>query len=178
MKRLKLCPRHFALWITCIGGIMKGRISLVAIMTVLSACAGTHYQKLGVGGGYSDKQMEPGRWEVRFLSNVASTEGFAEKAAIYRTAELAQANGYPYFQVVSGSVRFNTHAIATSTSIGYMTSKGQTAKLVAVGKREKNSELNCEGPDRSACANFDTAQVLNELRPIMKQAGHRRPVKD
>ncbi|WP_156878238.1 CC0125/CC1285 family lipoprotein [Sphingopyxis sp. QXT-31] len=157
---------------------MKIWIGLVAVTSVLSGCAGTPYQKLGVGGGYSDKTKAPGRWEIRFISNVASSVGFAEQAALYRAAELAKADGYPYFQVVSGSVFFSTHAIATSTSVGYMTSKGQKAYLVAVGKMEKDSPLNCEGLDLDACRNFDTSQVLEELRPIMKQAGHRRPVKD
>lgn len=154
---------------------MRQKINL-AILLWLSACAGTQYQKLGVGGGYSDKIVSPDRWEITFKSNVASEVGFAEKAAVYRAAEIAKLRGFAYMAIVNGDVSFTVHAIATANSIGYSANGGQTAHVTVVGKQNRETEIVCEAQDKRMCTTLDTVQTLHELGPIIRQAGHRNPI--
>lgn len=146
-------------------------------ISVLCGCAGTPYQHLGVGGGYSDKELATGKWKVRFISNVASTEGFAEKAALYRSAQIMQQAGYQQFAVVDGSVHFNRHYGATSSggtvSTFSFTTKGQTAELTVVGLPAAAPAPSCEAPNQELCTTFETRRVLDDLGPEMRNAGRR-----
>jgi len=145
------------------------RMTLVFLACVaLAGCNGTPYQRLGVGGGYSDKMIAPARWNVRFLANVANPDGFAEKAAFYRAAEITKKAGYPYFQVVDGTVERNFHTYATYTA----RDGGQTARLTIVGTRENASVAPCEAANNRVCGVFNADEILTELAATMRSKGH------
>ena len=78
----------------------------LALAAGLSACTtATPYQPLlaespGLGG-YSDVRMEPGRYRVSFSGNSLTSRETVELYLAYRAAELALANGYDTFTLVS-----------------------------------------------------------------------------
>jgi len=73
---------------------------LVVMGWLSTGCASTGYGKRGfAGGGYWDKQVDNGIFEVNFL---AQRRPFAwvKEAGVYRAAEVTFEKGYLYFQVI------------------------------------------------------------------------------
>ena len=87
-------------------GTLKGSgvWALVLACGLLSGgCASTGYGKRGlVGGGYSDKEIGPGAYEISFLAQRRSFD-WTKDAIVYRAAELTYENGYRYFQVTDAA---------------------------------------------------------------------------
>ncbi|HTK33725.1 MAG TPA: hypothetical protein VL358_00380 [Caulobacteraceae bacterium] len=71
----------------------------------LSACeTATPYQPLTRGsatsGGYSERALEPNRWQVSFSGNSLTDRRTVETYLLYRSAELTLAQGYDWFEIV------------------------------------------------------------------------------
>lgn len=150
-------------------------ISVVTMTICLSACAGTPYQKMGIGGGYDDKKVTETSWGVEFKSNVASIEGFAEQAALYRSAEIARSKGFPYFAITSASVGFHSYGSGVAGVSVYGTTRGQTARLSAVGLMKQDDIFDCATENGANCAVLETEAVLRDYDEVMKMAGRKRP---
>jgi len=148
-------------------------IFILAWFLLVSACAGTPYQKMGVGGGYDDRKVTDTLWSVKFISNVKSARGFAQEAALYRSAEIAKAKGFKFFAVVSSNVHFNQHGSYAGGSLIFMTTTGQTATIDAVGLQNRDSSFACASATADSCGVFETDAVLRDHAEVMRKAGHR-----
>jgi hypothetical protein len=94
----------------------RGIIGL-AMLAAISACmTATPYQPyqpeltVGVHGGYSDQQLAPNRYLVRFHGNELTSRDRVEGYMLYRAAELAIQKGYDWFTVVD---RHTEHDVQT-----------------------------------------------------------------
>jgi len=137
---------------------------------LLSGCgafSGTPYGPLSLfgGGGYRDRELGQGKWQVRFAANVASPRGFAGQAALYRVAELADSQGFSYFKIVDREDNDLHGAVATSTSMSCCISTGQLAVLTAVGMQAKDTHIPCEAQRPDVCAIYETKRVLADYGP-------------
>lgn len=89
----------------------------LAIVGSLAACTtATPYQPYraesvgGVHGGYSDKQIAPDRYLVRFHGNDLASRDRVEGYMLYRAGELALQQGYDWFRIVE---RHTEHDVQT-----------------------------------------------------------------
>lgn len=96
--------------------MLRGLIGL-AVAASLGACTtATPYQPYraefagGVHGGYSDKQIAPDRYLVRFHGNELASRDRVEGYMLYRAAELTVQQGYDWFQIVD---RHTEHDVRT-----------------------------------------------------------------
>lgn len=80
----------------------------IALVSVTAGCATypTPYQPYvpeggrGIHGGYSDQQLAPDRYIVRFHGNAFTSRERVEGGLLYRSAQLALQNGYDSFLMV------------------------------------------------------------------------------
>jgi len=83
-------------------------IALAAAVGAALALAGcqtaTPYQPLGTGtaasGGFSDQQLEPGRFRVTFQGNSLTSRETVETYLLFRAAELTVNQGFDWFEMV------------------------------------------------------------------------------
>lgn len=149
------------------------RLIILLMAILLTGCA-TSYGRGGLAnmGGYSDKQIAEGTWEVTFRTNGRSPRGFAANAALYRSAELAREAGFPYFQVL------RSRGTTTMVGSGYgppSTYAGETVNLKVRGAQSPDGELVCENDDGRECMTLSTEKVLLELEAAVKPSRSPRP---
>jgi hypothetical protein len=72
------------------------------MVVLLTAACATPYQESGLGGGYTQKEIEPGVWRVAFSGNGHTTRETVQTYWLYRCAELAQEKGFDGFEVMPG----------------------------------------------------------------------------
>lgn len=65
----------------------------------------------GVHGGFSEEQLAPNRYRVRFHGNELTSREQVEKYLLYRSAELTVAQGYDWFLVAQ---RHTEHDVETT----------------------------------------------------------------
>jgi hypothetical protein len=79
-------------------------LAAIAVTAALAACATpTPYQPNVPGqaaGGYSEQQVEPGRWRVTFTGNTVTSRETVEAYLLFRAAELTLQQGAEWFEVV------------------------------------------------------------------------------
>ena len=93
-------------------------VTLLATCAVLLACA-TPYQHMGLGGGFTDKQLGPDTFKVHFRGNGYTPDKRAQDFAVLRAAELTLQHGYQYFTVLNvGSSDRGFVAPITGTVVG------------------------------------------------------------
>lgn len=93
-------------------------IGALAMLGSLAACTttATPYQPYraegagGVHGGYSEQQLAPDRFRVRFHGNELASRERVENYLLYRAAELTVTNGYDWFRI---SDRHTEHDVET-----------------------------------------------------------------
>jgi hypothetical protein len=89
---------------------IKALLAVAAVLT-LGACAGeTPYQSLATSpdpgrGGYSERQIEPGKWRVLFSGNAVTSRQTVETYLLYRAAELTVEQGYDWFSLETEETR-------------------------------------------------------------------------
>lgn len=150
---------------------MKSRFPIVlaaataALGSAASARSGlaTKYGPMGLFGGYSDKQVEPGVWRVSARSNGPAGEGFGSNMAIYRAAEILSAQGFSFVQVIDAK--------------GDMTVLGRRGEiqrplnehvvLTVRGAYSAQPPADCRAKEPSACITLPTADVMTRLRPLL-----------
>lgn len=77
-------------------------LSLALIAGVLAGCA-TGYSNTNFTGGYSDTQLAPDVFRVKFNGNGYTSQDRAQDFALLRAADLTLANGFTRFAVVNES---------------------------------------------------------------------------
>lgn len=107
---------------------MRLRFLPLALL-LLAACASV-YHPLNADGGYSEAQLDRNVFRVTVKGNVRSRQQDTDEMALLRSAEIALANGYPYFtssgNVSTGSaVSLATNVVSipatTTTIVGHAT---------------------------------------------------------
>jgi hypothetical protein len=76
--------------------------SFALIIGVLAGCA-TGYSSTNFTGGYSDTQLAPDVFRVKFNGNGYTSQERAQDFALLRAADLTQANGFTLFAVINES---------------------------------------------------------------------------
>ena len=89
---------------------IRAVLAVAAVLT-LGACVGeTPYQSLATSpdpgrGGYSERQIEPGKWRVLFSGNSLTSRQTVETYLLYRAAELTVEQGYDWFSLQKAETR-------------------------------------------------------------------------
>jgi len=151
---------------------MKNAFSIVAAAAValsgsaVSARSGlaTRYGPMGLFGGYSDRQVEPGVWRVSARSNGPAGEGFGRNMAIYRAAEILSAQGFSFVQVID--------AKGDATMLGRRTDAFQRplnehVVLTVRGAYSAQPPADCRAKVQTACITLPAADVMTRLRPLL-----------
>jgi hypothetical protein len=93
-------------------------LAAIAAAAVMAACTtATPYQPYrpemasGVHGGYSDEQLAPDRYVVRFHGNELTSRDRVEGYMLYRAAELTLERGHDWFQIVERHTEHETQTI-------------------------------------------------------------------
>lgn len=94
---------------------LSGTACIIAAGLVLAACTtATPYQPYraesagGVHGGYSDQQLAPDRYLVRFHGNDLTSRDRVEGYMLYRAAEVTLQRGYGWFLMVDRHTEHDT----------------------------------------------------------------------
>jgi hypothetical protein len=92
--------------------------ALIAAAAVSACTTATPYQPYrpeaagGVHGGYSDQQLAPDRYLVRFHGNELTSRDRVEGYMLYRVAELTLQRGYDWFLIVDRNTEHDTQTYA------------------------------------------------------------------
>jgi hypothetical protein len=97
---------------------VRGIIGAVALGLLAAACTtATPYQPYrphsagGIHGGYSDQQLAPDRYLVRFHGNSLTSRQRVEAYMLYRAAELTLDSGFDWFTVLDRNTEHNVRTI-------------------------------------------------------------------
>ena len=115
MKFMKV--RNFAA-MTAINRSLKLMIA-AAGLGALAACASvTPYQTAGRGGGYTDQELDDGRFRVTFEGNSSTNRRTVENYVLYRAAEVTLENGYDYFVILDSDTEAMSSFVTNGTTFG------------------------------------------------------------
>ena len=130
-----------------------------------SAADPAKYKPFGLFGGYKDKVVGPNRWRVSATTNGVADEGSAQQMAVYRAAELVQAAGYSYMQIV------NQSGSQAMIGVGYSTPNIRGAasmKLEVVGVSADVPPAECTAKRPESCFTVSVAQAMESARPYLR----------
>ena len=95
------------------------KLTLAATIALGACTTATPYQPYrpeaagGVHGGYSDQQLAPDRYRVRFHGNALTSRDRVEGYMLYRAAELTVQRGYNSFLMVDRHTEHDTQSYVT-----------------------------------------------------------------
>lgn len=98
---------------------MKRTILLALWALIIQGCA-SPYQKHGIGGGYSETQLDENVFKVSFRGNGYTQRERVEDFTLLRSAELALEHGYQYFAVIDDN-SYTSHSTYTTPTHSYTT---------------------------------------------------------
>lgn len=109
---------------------MPRALILSLVISFLTGCA-TGYQAQGFTGGFSESQLTPNVWQVRFAGNAYTSSERASDFVLLRTAEIMLEHGYEYFVVVDSvsearAYTYTTPQTSTTTYSGTVNAGTQT----------------------------------------------------
>ena len=100
---------------------MRCTIGLMTLGLLVAGCTAappTPYQPYrahsagGIHGGYSEEQIAPDRYLVRFHGNSLTSRDRVEGYMLYRAAELTMQHGFDWFVVLDHNTEHNVRTIA------------------------------------------------------------------
>jgi hypothetical protein len=116
---------------------MKYVLISLAASLALAACttAPTVYQpaETSTSVGYRETRIESDRYRISFRANADLEPGQVEDMALRRAAELAVADGYPWFRVVTRMTELAGGSPGGGTSVGVGGSSGSYGSGIGVG---------------------------------------------
>lgn len=105
--------------------ITRRLVSVLACSALLLAACTTPYQRHGLAGGYSEKKLDTGIYQVAFSGNGYTSRDTVYRSWLYRCAEITVQQGYDWFKVLSpASPRGNTNVADFDTSDAIPTKGG------------------------------------------------------
>ncbi|TAK94134.1 MAG: hypothetical protein EPO07_17140, partial [Verrucomicrobia bacterium] len=109
--------------------INTSRCLLGMLAMLLTGCE-TPYHKFSMlgGGGYQDKELEPGVYKASFMGNGYTSQERVIICTLYRCAEITHENGYDYFAFVTerGNVSWNWVPVSANLSYRIPNFSGET----------------------------------------------------
>lgn len=95
-----------------------GRIATVVLSLSLAACAATPYAPYSTwnGGGFTETEVQPGLFLVRFVGNAQTTPDRTSDYALLRAADLCLARGKDYVLVGEIATRYALDVIDGTTT--------------------------------------------------------------
>ena len=98
-----------------------GKIGIAtALLALAAACASTsgYRPASGSGIGYSDQQLDNGRYRITYEGNSSTSLSTVENYVLLRAAEVTLANGHDYFVVLDSNTESMRRFVTTGTSFG------------------------------------------------------------
>src|SRR5689334_10376543 len=92
------------------------RCLVVAAPLCLAACQTPYQPDLGYGG-FSEQQIGPRTWEVRFRGNDTTTTSTVYNGLVLRCAQIAAAHGYRYFVLEGNADASEFHPFYTPDKV-------------------------------------------------------------
>jgi hypothetical protein len=133
---------------------MMHKAVLITMLLLLGAACTTPYQSDGWTGGYKDEKLGDNQWRVSFLGNANRDAAFTWNAAMYRAAEIAQREGYRYFQVTFPSTEVFSRAYVNFTNL-----VSYRSELTMSGLQ---TEAGCPQGRGRACQVYGTPESLRD----------------
>jgi len=88
-----------------------------ALLAGLGACTGpTPYQPEIAGFGYSEEEIEPNHYRVRFVVNAVTPRETLDKYVMLRAAEITLESGHQYFEIGEPKRTIKPYGIGPPTS--------------------------------------------------------------
>lgn len=164
-------------------------LSLLFIICILG-CA-TSYQSSGFGGGFSETQIAPNIFTVRFRGNGFTSEERANDFTLLRSAELTLESGHTHFKLIDSQSKIeqsqyttptqtNTYINANSTitplstygnTVAYSSYTTGTARTVTTGGHTYNiskpktlNTIYCFKGKPEGVASFDAVYVITSIK--------------
>lgn len=97
--------------------------ALASSALLLAGCetATTYHPRTGTGfyaDGFSDQQIEPGRFIVSFSGNSVTSRDTVERYLFFRAAQLTLQQGYDYFLMVDRDTKLRSRTYSTPDGFG------------------------------------------------------------
>lgn len=97
---------------------MKRLLTSMAAIALISGCA-TGYQSSGFAGGFSETQLSPNIYRVKFRGNGYTSKDRAGDFAMLRSAELTLESGYQFFSIMDSNADTRTSRTPVSYTTRY-----------------------------------------------------------
>ena len=105
-------------------------VLLAAVLLLAFGSCATEYQSKGFSGGFSDTQLAPDAFQIRFAGNGYTSSERAQDFALLRAADLTLSHGFHYFAIVNSAEGSSISSVTlpgTSYTTGNITRYGNTA---------------------------------------------------
>lgn len=145
---------------------MRNLLLAGLLAALLAGCANrpftaTTYRPQNIWGGYSEKEIAPGVWQVTGNSNGIAETGFGRNVAAYRAAELLSGKGFTHVQILDQKGKARTVGLRG----GSMSSAGETMVLTVRGANSPQPPADCRAKLATACMTIEAATVMARLAP-------------
>jgi hypothetical protein len=169
---------------------VKRIIVCLLLFVGIQGCA-TPYQSSGFGGGFSETQIAPNAFIVRFSGNGFTSKERANDFTLLRSAQLALSKGYTHFAIVDSvsQMKRSTYTTPTKTTtyvnanttvtplttygtpVAYSAHTTGTARTVTTGgqtynisKPKTENTIYCFTGKPKEFASFDAAYVVISIK--------------
>ena len=148
---------------------MKAQLKTILSCLVLCGLAGTapaqsvyKPKNFFTGNGYSEKHLGDGVWRIRANVGSASDARTSAQMALLRGAELVQASGLPFIELLETRTWMVTRTSGKKFSVDHY-----TTEVKIRGAREPRDQGKCEIANRTICPMYGVDFVLNNVGPAI-----------
>ena len=149
---------------------MNARTVATVVAAIISSAGCTGYHRQGFTGGFSETQLAPDVFNVRFRGNAYTSAERANDFALLRAAELTREHGYTHFVLVSEKEEIRVSSFSTPGSLS-LTTEGNSSKAIYTGgqsythlKPETSVRIRCFSSRPEGIEAFDAAFVEQSLK--------------
>ncbi len=147
----------------------------LALCLLLTSCLATPYQKLGFSGGFTETQLAPDIFRVRFQGNAFTSGDRAQEFTLLRVSELCFDNGFAHFtigdesnQVVRQTIQTAPATSRTRSSSYSSTTTYEPAKFHNFFRPNSYMLVRCFKQKPSDRYTFDAAFLIRSLKTKYK----------
>ena len=145
------------------------RYLLLLGIVLLSACAGqpkvVAYGPMTARGGYQEEEIEPGVWRVFARSGGEAGPGYARDMAEYRAAEMLQARGFSWVQILK---EFPRSELSEDLGGGRRRVIGEDMELTVRGAYDPSKPTDCRQTGGLRCWTFSPDLMMKQARKHLR----------